>query len=105
MDRETKIQLLKAVEEKDRRTKENKNKGFFPDEGEFARDKYPKHLEFFAAGAKYKERAFIAANRSGKTVAGAYEMVCHLTGNYPHWWEGRRSEEHTSELQSPDHLV
>jgi len=93
MDRETKIQLLKAVAEKERRTKENKNKGFFPDEGEFARDKYPKHLEFFAAGAKYKERAFIAANRSGKTVAGAYEMVCHLTGNYPHWWEGRRFEQ------------
>jgi phage terminase large subunit-like protein len=22
-------------------------------------------------------------------VAGAYEVACHLTGNYPAWWEGR----------------
>jgi len=32
----------------------------------------------------------MAANRVGKTVVGAYEMTCHLTGVYPHWWEGRR---------------
>jgi phage terminase large subunit-like protein len=25
----------------------------------------------------------------GKTVSGAYEMALHLTGRYPHWWEGR----------------
>lgn len=22
-------------------------------------------------------------------MAGGYEVGCHLTGNYPHWWEGR----------------
>ncbi len=33
----------------------------------------------------------MAANRVGKTEgAGGYEMTCHLTGRYPHWWEGRR---------------
>lgn len=32
----------------------------------------------------------MAANRVGKTVAGAYEMTCHLTGRYPDWWDGRR---------------
>ena len=26
----------------------------------------------------------------GKTVAGAFETTCHLTGKYPEWWEGRR---------------
>ena len=26
----------------------------------------------------------------GKTVSGAYEVACHLTGQYPDWWEGRR---------------
>lgn len=31
----------------------------------------------------------MAANRVGKTVAAAYEITCHLTGDYPHWWEGR----------------
>jgi phage terminase large subunit-like protein len=32
----------------------------------------------------------MAANRVGKTRAGACEMSWHLTGLYPKWWEGRR---------------
>jgi phage terminase large subunit-like protein len=56
-----------------------------------ARRKYAKHLEFFQAGAKYRERCFLAANRVGKTLgAGGYETAAHLTGEYPHWWVGRR---------------
>jgi hypothetical protein len=34
----------------------------------------------------------MAANRVGKTVAGAYETTCHLTGRYPDWWQGKRFE-------------
>lgn len=55
-----------------------------------ARRLYPRHLEFFAAGAKFRERLFMAGNRVGKTVAGAYEVSSHLHGDYQHWWEGRR---------------
>jgi phage terminase large subunit-like protein len=66
---------------------------FFPDTGPCARALYPKHLEFFAAGARFKERLFMAANRVGKSEAGAYEVTCHLTGAYPHWWTGRRFAE------------
>lgn len=71
----------------------------FPDQDErhadgmivYARDKYPKHLEFFEAGAKYRERCAMAANRVGKTFGmGGYETAAHLTGEYPHWWKGRR---------------
>ena len=62
---------------------------FFSDAGPLARSGYPKHLEFFAAGHT-KERLFMAANRVGKSEAGAYEVTCHLTGLYPHWWTGRR---------------
>jgi phage terminase large subunit-like protein len=51
---------------------------------------YPKHLEHFKAGAEYNERLLMAGNRCGKTDAGVYETVLHLTGNYPHWWEGKR---------------
>jgi phage terminase large subunit-like protein len=65
---------------------------FFPDAGPFARSKYAKHTEFFAAGEQFKERLFMAANRVGKSEAGAYEVTCHLTGLYPAWWEGRRFE-------------
>jgi phage terminase large subunit-like protein len=63
----------------------------FPDEGPLRRELYPKHLEFFAAGARYRERCAMAANRIGKTVGmGGYETALHLTGKYPDWWPGRR---------------
>jgi phage terminase large subunit-like protein len=65
--------------------------GLYPDDGPFARHKYQKHLEFFRAGATYRERCFMAANRTGKTVGGGgFETTCHCTGEYPAWWEGRR---------------
>jgi phage terminase large subunit-like protein len=64
----------------------------FPDTGPLRRELYAKHIEFFRAGAQYKQRLFMAANRVGKTVAGAFETACHLTGRYPSWWEGRRIE-------------
>jgi phage terminase large subunit-like protein len=35
----------------------------------------------------------MAANRVGKTEGGAFELTCHLTGLYPHWWVGRRFAE------------
>jgi phage terminase large subunit-like protein len=70
--------------------KYNKFAQFFPDEGEFARDLYPKHTQFFNAGEEFMERGFIAANRVGKSEAGAYEMTCHATGEYPEWWTGWR---------------
>jgi phage terminase large subunit-like protein len=50
----------------------------------------PKHRAFFDAGADYKERLFMASNRTGKSIAGAFEMACHLTGEYPAWWKGAR---------------
>jgi phage terminase large subunit-like protein len=54
------------------------------------RQLYPRHMEFFWAGSQVPQRCFMAANRVGKTRAGAFEMTCHLTGLYPDWWEGKR---------------
>jgi len=62
----------------------------FPAVGEFRRELYRKQLDFFAAGKRFKERLFMAANRVGKSEAGAYEVTLHLTGLYPDWWRGRR---------------
>jgi hypothetical protein len=64
----------------------------FADAGPLRRELYQKHLEFFQAGAQYKERLYMAANRVGKTVAGAFEATCHLTGRYLSWWQGKRFE-------------
>ena len=62
----------------------------FIDEGPLRWEKYEKHVEFFNSGKYFRERLFMAGNRVGKSVAGAYETACHLTGEYPHWWKGRR---------------
>lgn len=68
----------------------NRFRLLFPDDGPYRRELYPRHMEFFAAGKTHPERCFLGANRAGKTVAGAFETTCHLTGLYPDWWVGRR---------------
>ena len=62
----------------------------FPDEGPLRRELYVPHLRFFQLGTEKKERLLMAPNRAGKTVVGAFECTCHLTGKYPEWWQGRR---------------
>jgi phage terminase large subunit-like protein len=75
------------------RRKKNLIDTYFPDKGELRRELYHKHLQVFAYGADYQERCFMAANRVGKSLVGAYEATCHLTGEYPDWWPGRRFDE------------
>ena len=84
------IELAEALEIVANDQKYNKFQNFFPDTGEFRRELYPKHIAFFNAGKDYMERGFIAANRVGKSEAGAFETVCHATGDYPDWWDGHR---------------
>lgn len=88
--REDRLALLALLEERDRRTQRRKLFTYFPDEGPLRRELYPQHLEFFRLGARYKTRGFMAGNRVGKTEGGGCEVVYHLTGRYPHWWEGHR---------------
>lgn len=70
--------------------KQRKYSTYFPDEGPLRRELYAKHMEFMAAGSKYRERLFIAGNKIGKTLAGAYEVTTHAFGKYPTWWTGHR---------------
>jgi phage terminase large subunit-like protein len=86
-----KRELLALLEERERRASRRRIDRMFPTMGPLRRELYPKHLEFFAAGAEHRERLFLAANRVGKTEgAGGYETALHLTGKYPDWWPGRR---------------
>ncbi len=64
-------------------------RSYFPDEGPLRRELYPQSMLFFTMGTVHRERMFLAANRVGKTVTGAYEVTAHATGDYPHWWPGR----------------
>lgn len=91
MDRQSQVELLALLEERDRRAKRRKIWSYFPDEGPLRRELYQKHLEFFAAGLRKRIRLALCANRIGKTeTMGGYEVCCHLTGQYPDWWPGRR---------------
>ena len=82
--------LAEMLTELENRKKYNQINNFFADGGPHPREQYHKHLEFFRDGNQYRERLLMAANRVGKTICGGYESAVHLTGDYPHWWEGRR---------------
>lgn len=90
MTRAEKLEYITALEERIHREEGRKLWRYFPDEGPLRRELYPKQLDFFQAGAHYRERLFLSANRVGKTEGGLYELTLHLTGLYPEWWEGRR---------------
>jgi len=78
----------REIEEEQARTRINR---YYPPAGPLRRDLYRKHIEFFEAGDTHRERLFLAGNRVGKTEGvGAYEVTCHLTGDYPDWWQGKR---------------
>lgn len=84
------LEMAKAIADAEHRERYYRFENLFPDEGKFRRELYPRHLEFFAAGRRYRERCFMAANRVGKTMTGGYEFTCHVTGLYPDWWPGKR---------------
>jgi phage terminase large subunit-like protein len=51
---------------------------------------YDWQLEFLAATKTCKQIALFAANRVGKTDATCAVLACHLTGDYPDWFDGHR---------------
>lgn len=80
------IELMKQLQDVQVTSGTNK---WFPSDGPYSIYNLPKHKAFFDAGADYPERLFMAGNRVGKSLAGAFELACHLTGEYPSWWNGR----------------
>lgn len=83
-------ELLLLLREEQTYLEYNKFYQMYPDEGEFSRAAYPKQMEFFALGRTFRERCFMGGNGVGKTFGvSAYELTCHLTGEYPVWWNGK----------------
>ena len=82
-------QALKALSDK---YQYNQIGAYFPSSGEYSRDKYPKHLEFFRQSKFYRIMALIGANGIGKSLLGTLMTYFHLSGKYPIWWEGHRFE-------------
>lgn len=95
-------EYLRLLEEEERRRRYHLIGELFPDDGPYARHKYAKHLEFFRAGLYHRERLFMAGNRVGKTIAGGGELTYHLTGRYPHWWQGKTFDQAITALAAGD---
>lgn len=91
----TLAQLNSLLDEYEKRQKHSGMDKWFKPGTPFGIENLPKHKAFFDAGTKYGQRLFMAANRVGKTIAGALEGSFHATGLYPEWWEGRRFSEPT----------
>lgn len=84
-------ELLTLTQALQRCNERERIRDYYPDTGPLRRELYTKHLEFFRLGATFKQRLALCANRVGKTEGmGGCEAVYHLTGQYPHWWEGYR---------------
>ena len=79
------LSLAELVIEYQRREKRNRFLTLFAD-----KSLYPKHNLFFKMGKAFKQRLFMAGNRTGKTTAALCEVVMHMTGIYPNDWEGHR---------------
>lgn len=92
-DLKVKQEYLRLLAEKEKRKKFFKIEEYLHGDkflGPFAKNLYPKHIEFMNAGAKFRQRAFVAGNRVAKTYTGALELTFHLTGRYPDDWQGKR---------------
>jgi phage terminase large subunit-like protein len=56
---------------------------------------HPKQWDHLNLGLKKRERLLMANNRGGKTETGAFEAACHLTGDYPDDWQGKKFDKPT----------
>ena len=95
---QAKKELAILLAEKEKRLKYDKFRNYFfqdhfidPSTGmDISRKGYQPHVDLMNATADFRELAFIAPNRSGKSEAGAFIIACLATGEYPDWWEGKR---------------
>jgi phage terminase large subunit-like protein len=78
------------------RRKYNRIDTLFPDQGEFRRELYVKHIQVIADTAQFRQVCMLSGNRVGKTEVGTYIAACHLMGEYPHWWTGKRFDKPVS---------
>lgn len=117
MSRAEKLELLKLLEEKERRSRTMKLSSYYPDEGPLRRSLYVKHNQFFEAGASRRERLMLAANRIGKCIAadtiietpyGEPRKVKDIKGKHWVWaWDGEKRVPAIAEqpFTKPDEMI
>lgn len=86
-----KSELLRLINELERREETGGHLcKVWPDDGPLSWKNYPKHMKFLEATNRHREVFFSAANRAGKSIAGAYATACQLTGIFPDWYPGKK---------------
>lgn len=85
---EQEAELLRLLEEENHAQRYHRLAYLWPNEGQFSRDKYPKHMELIKASATHHELAALGANGVGKSILGAGFTSILTTGRYPEWWNG-----------------
>lgn len=90
MNRPQLLNIARAIQAFSEHKKYNLIDSVFPDEGQFSRNAYFKHMEFFEAGATHRFRVLGGGNGAGKSFTGSVELTYHMTGEYPDWWKGTR---------------
>lgn len=80
--------LLELLREEASERKYNSLSYMYPSEGEFSRDKYPKHMELIKASSQYHELGMLGGNGVAKSTLGAVFTAILSTGRYPEWWDG-----------------
>lgn len=81
MNKQEIIKLAVQVKAAKKKIRDSRAKTFKP---------YAWQKDLYAAGPANHQRMLLAANRVGKTLGAAFEVYCHLTGDYPSWWNGVR---------------
>lgn len=98
VEQEKFLELVQAKHSKD--TYDKFHTYFFQDHKineagcDISRAQYKKHVHFMTKGSEYRERAFIAPNRVGKSYTGGFEVTAHVLKDYPEWWEGKVFPKH-----------
>jgi hypothetical protein len=80
-DSKLRVMLHPSVIEAELRRRRAAFVTLFPDSGPLGREFYQKHLEFFAAGAKYKERLFMGGQPGWQDGSGSVRG--HLSPDGP----------------------
>jgi len=83
-------QLDSELEALAQKQKFNKIDSIFPDTGPYARDKYPKHMDFIEEAKYHRLCGFVGANGTGKSLLGSYLTYLHMSGKYPENYQGFR---------------
>lgn len=84
------LEIAAAVDALEKKKRTRKVDFYLPDTGPYRRELYPKHVAFLNRTADCRESIFIAGNRTGKTMAGSAFITFITTGEYPHWYKGRK---------------